>query len=776
MTDRVIQPPQKSAHDEYGSSLFTLALPPAAFVKSGTKATLSLLITLAILTASSTALAVAPSGLWPMLWLISATCLTGLYAIGIDCSTDRFLPRGAWATTAHAAIGSLAFLPLLLPFETVRLHIVSSGGTSSIVRGKSDVAWVRFAFLWIADVVRGWVSYFDLAQFKFESPEDVAKARSSILFVYACGGAAFVAAAMHAGVWPIVKYWGVPFALFHLWRNTFASLKPVTYDSQRNCYVFTYYRLPAWIEFLMLDYNFQVPKHFNVDVPCYNLQAVARAVTTSDWARSHMVVFRFGRELFNADTSELPADEGGAAKRKGGKKGARGASPARRVPRTKSGQAAAGQELLDADAERATHGWLQYVTSDLNWLHVPLLTITPALALYGLATTPLLPATMAWTAIYYFFTGFGITGGYHRFWAHKSYEATLAFELMLLAAGTGAVEGSVRWWARDHRAHHRYTDTPRDPYSISKGFWWAHIGWMMHKQDPHKIGRADISDLNKNPLLRFQHRYYVWLALFWGFIFPTLVAGYGWGDFRGGFFFAAVARLVFVHHATFCVNSVAHYIGDHVYADHLSPRDSFITAILTLGEGYHNFHHEFPSDYRNAIRAWQYDPTKWVIRAAAAFGLVYNLHRFPENEIQKGKLQIAQKKLHSKAKGLHWGASAQSLAVVSMEDIVESTDSVVVIDGYVYDVTSFMDQHPGGRGILRNYLRRDATEAFNGLVYNHSNAARNWLDSLRIARLPGAPEEVVPSSKDGSIHYHEHKSAFGNAFNLPYEIDVKKDE
>ncbi|CAG8777494.1 7571_t:CDS:1, partial [Gigaspora rosea] len=105
---------------------------------------------------------------------------------------------------------------------------------------------------------------------------------------------------------------------------------------------------------------------------------------------------------------------------------------------------------------------------------------------------------------------------------------------------------------------------------------------------------------------------------------------------NNSFFFAAVTRLLFVHHATFCVNSLAHYLGDTPFDDRRTPRDHFITAILSLGEGYHNFHHEFPMDYRNAIRFYQYDPTKWLIRFLSYFGVAHHLKKFPENEIQKG--------------------------------------------------------------------------------------------------------------------------------------------
>jgi len=157
--------------------------------------------------------------------------------------------------------------------------------------------------------------------------------------------------------------------------------------------------------------------------------------------------------------------------------------------------------------------------------------------------------------------------------------------LSLALLGAGAVEGSIQWWSRGHRAHHRWTDTEKDPYSAHRGLIFSHIGWMLVKRPGWKIGYADVDDLQKNKLVQWQHEKYTTLALLMGIFFPTLIAGLGWGDWRGGFYFAAVTRLVLLHHATFCVNSLAHYLGEGPYDDRHSPRDHFLTALLTFGEG-----------------------------------------------------------------------------------------------------------------------------------------------------------------------------------------------
>lgn len=214
--------------------------------------------------------------------------------------------------------------------------------------------------------------------------------------------------------------------------------------------------------------------------------------------------------------------------------------------------------------------------------------------------------------------------GYHRLWAHRSYNASKPLEYFLAFAGAGAVEGSIKWWSRGHRAHHRYTDTDLDPYSAHKGLWWSHVGWMLIKPR-RKPGVADISDLSRNGVVRWQHKWYIPMLIFMGFIVPTLIPGFLWGDWLGGYVYAGALRLTFVHHSTFCVNSLAHWLGETPFDDKHTPRDHMFTALVTIGEGYHNFHHQFPMDYRNAIRWYQYDPTKWFIWVCSVLGLASHL-------------------------------------------------------------------------------------------------------------------------------------------------------
>ncbi|KAK1766746.1 hypothetical protein QBC33DRAFT_587981 [Phialemonium atrogriseum] len=382
----------------------------------------------------------------------------------------------------------------------------------------------------------------------------------------------------------------------------------------------------------------------------------------------------------------------------------------------------------------------------VNWLNTTLIVFVPICGLVGAYWVPLYLKTLIFAVVYYFYTGLGITAGYHRLWAHRSYKARLPLKIFLAAAGAGAVEGSARWWSSGHRSHHRYTDTDKDPYSVRKGLLYSHIGWMVFKQNPKRIGRTDITDLNEDPVVIWQHRNYLKCVISMGLVFPTLVCGFGWNDWMGGFVYAGILRIFFIQQATFCVNSLAHWLGDQPFDDRNSPRDHVITALVTLGEGYHNFHHEFPSDYRNAIQWYQYDPTKAFIYIMSLFGLAYDLNTFRSNEIEKGRLQQEQKKLDQKRVRLDWGIPLEQLPVISWDDYVAQAKggrALVAVAGVIHDVSDFINSHPGGKALITSAIGKDATSIFNGGVYLHSNAAHNLLSTMRVGVIRGGCEVEI---------------------------------
>jgi stearoyl-CoA desaturase (delta-9 desaturase) len=242
-------------------------------------------------------------------------------------------------------------------------------------------------------------------------------------------------------------------------------------------------------------------------------------------------------------------------------------------------------------------------------------------------------------------TNLSITTGYHRLFSHRSFDAHPLVRWALLIVGTSAWQGSVLKWCTDHRVHHSEVDSHEDPYSIVRGFWYAHMGWMFFKiPDDFKI---ECPDLQKDPALRFQHRFYIPLAFLTGFIIPCLI-GYAFGYPLTGFFMAGALRIGLSQQSTFFVNSLCHTFGRKTYSDQISARDSMIVAFLTHGEGYHNFHHKFQIDYRNGVRWWQWDPTKWVIQLLSHLGLATKLRTVSHIEILKARLQLEATNLKSR--------------------------------------------------------------------------------------------------------------------------------
>ncbi|KAF8154570.1 delta 9-fatty acid desaturase protein [Crassisporium funariophilum] len=393
-------------------------------------------------------------------------------------------------------------------------------------------------------------------------------------------------------------------------------------------------------------------------------------------------------------------------------------------------------------------------TKGVRWFNLAVLTITPLIAGYGLWSVRLRRDTGFFAVAYYIFSMLGITAGYHRLWSHRSYNASIPLQLFLLFGGTSAVQGSCYWWARAHRSHHRHTDTDLDPYNTNRGLLWTHIGWMVFKSEL-RSGPSDVSDLRKDPLLQWQHRNHLKLLIFFGCVLPTIIPGIFFDDWLGGLCFSGALRLTIAHHSTFCINSIAHWLGSAPYDDAKSPRDHLLSAILTMGEGYHNFHHQFPMDYRNAFLWYQYDPTKWFIALCGKLGLATHLRVFPGNEIAKGQLAMKLKELKQVQDSLEWPRPVDTLPVVTWTTFQEDsrTRTLLLISGVIHDVSAFVDQHPGGKRYLVANSGRDMTTAFFGGVLAHSNAAHNLLSMMRIGVLHGGVETAQSNPPPSQVLY-----------------------
>jgi stearoyl-CoA desaturase (delta-9 desaturase) len=240
-----------------------------------------------------------------------------------------------------------------------------------------------------------------------------------------------------------------------------------------------------------------------------------------------------------------------------------------------------------------------------------------------------------------YLTGLSITAGYHRYYAHRSYKTNPYVESVLLFFASMAGQGSALRWGFDHRLHHAHVDTDNDPYSIKKGFWYAHFLWILEK--PRVIDPKVVPDLIRNPLVQFQHKHSHFLMVFTNVIVFALV---GWmtGDYTGAFFLACWTRLFVLHHFTWFINSLAHTWGDKPFCQEQTAVNNFVIALLTFGEGYHNFHHTFANDYRNGIRWYHFDPTKWLIWGLNKVGLTSNLKRMDPYTIKK-RLVLERKQL-----------------------------------------------------------------------------------------------------------------------------------
>ena len=280
------------------------------------------------------------------------------------------------------------------------------------------------------------------------------------------------------------------------------------------------------------------------------------------------------------------------------------------------------------------------VTGAIAVLAVPLWAVT-----MGFDTVEIVTAI-----VLFYFTGMSITAGYHRLWSHKTYDAHISVRIILAIGGAMALQNSILHWSSDHRVRHRHVDdNDKDPYSARKGLWFAHMGWMLREYQKHRYDDySNCRDLQKDPVVMWQHKYYLPIVLVANFGITGLL---GWinGDVLSMILFAGVFRLFMVHHVTFFINSLAHFWGNQPYTDKNTARDNGVLAFFTFGEGYHNYHHIFEYDYRNGIYWWQFDPTKWLIRGLSFVGLTTNLRRVPEERIEKARaamqLQEASQRL-----------------------------------------------------------------------------------------------------------------------------------
>ncbi|KAL7643600.1 UNVERIFIED_CONTAM: hypothetical protein RMT77_005583 [Armadillidium vulgare] len=284
--------------------------------------------------------------------------------------------------------------------------------------------------------------------------------------------------------------------------------------------------------------------------------------------------------------------------------------------------------------------------SKVSWRNVTLFVLLHIYSVYGLYLlfTACMWRTIAFTYLLYFLSAMGITMGAHRLWSHRSYKAKMPLRIFLATCQTIAFQNSIFEWARDHRVHHKFSETDADPHNAQRGFFFSHMGWLMYRKHPDVIKKGktlDMSDLLNDPVVRFQKDYYIPLMAIACFVIPTFLPWYLWGEtFINSLMVPTFLRYCATLHITWMVNSLAHWIGSKPYDRDIYPSQNKLVATLALGEGWHNYHHVFPFDYRAAELGGiiNFNITTGVIEFFSRIGQAYDLKTAsPEMQANRAK-------------------------------------------------------------------------------------------------------------------------------------------
>ena len=276
--------------------------------------------------------------------------------------------------------------------------------------------------------------------------------------------------------------------------------------------------------------------------------------------------------------------------------------------------------------------------------------VAKMLILHGVASLALYYGPKAAWGSWILFTilflcsNFGVTAGVHRYWTHKSYKATLPLQIILMCLYSISMQNDILEWCRDHRVHHKYSETSADPHNVKRGFFFAHIGWLLMKKHPDifiKGCNIDLSDLKRDPVVMFQHRYYPLLSLVFSVLLPILIPWYFWNESPWtAFVFLFAFRHVMTLHATWLVNSAAHLWGSRNYDKTINPSDNHFVSFAAIGEGWHNYHHTFPYDYGTSEWGPCINLTTIVLDLLAAAGMVYDRKQVSQQAIERVRKRV----------------------------------------------------------------------------------------------------------------------------------------
>ncbi|XP_064639191.1 acyl-CoA desaturase 1-like [Lineus longissimus] len=257
--------------------------------------------------------------------------------------------------------------------------------------------------------------------------------------------------------------------------------------------------------------------------------------------------------------------------------------------------------------------------------------------------------TLLWAAVLYQIGALGVTAGAHRLWSHRTYKARLPVRIFLAMANSVSFQNDIFEWARDHRVHHKYTDSHADPHNVNRGLFFAHMGWLLVRKHPDVIAKGkalDLSDLKSDPVVMFQRRFYIPSIMLLCFTIPTIVPHLLWGEsIANAYFVCALLRYTLTLHATWCVNSLAHALGMKPYDRFIKPAENMLVAFMAMGEGFHNYHHTFPQDYSTSEYGWKINSTTMFIDFMAAIGQVEGRKKISKEIVMKRKERTGAKEL-----------------------------------------------------------------------------------------------------------------------------------
>lgn len=271
----------------------------------------------------------------------------------------------------------------------------------------------------------------------------------------------------------------------------------------------------------------------------------------------------------------------------------------------------------------------------VEWLRV-LPFVLMHVACFGVIFTGMSATALVIAALLYVVRMIAITGFYHRYFSHRAFKTGRVFQFLMAVAGATAVQRGALWWAAHHRHHHRHSDEAEDLHARKHhGFLWSHIGWFTSRRN-FRTRSSTIQDFEKYPELVFLDRFDSLVPILFAtalFVLGSMLEAYvptlgttGPQLLIWGFFISTVV----LHHATFTINSLAHDIGRRRYATDDNSRNSWLLALLTLGEGWHNNHHHYPHAARQGFYWWEIDITWYVLKGLAFVGLVWDLKGVPE--------------------------------------------------------------------------------------------------------------------------------------------------